>query len=186
MISLIKRLARKAVAPVEVEEGVTPPAVPVEELLTEVLPNPIEPPEEKPVAKALSHFTRFKITVPAGHLLPEGTPVKDRFPITVEVGVRWHPEWDGPRVCVNAYRFFPHGDCLCWAGQTVIDAYGVLLPPDVGLLATYHGQPYPAEGGDEDSLIVRVAIKSMGITPPTEKEKLAAFILPEQLGSTRH
>lgn len=168
-----KFLRRKPEAPVEVAEGETPPA---ELLLTEVAPKPAK----------TTNLMRFKITVPVGHVLPEGETVKTAFPMTIEVGVRWHPEWAGPQITVTGFRFFPQGDCLCWSGQSLTDAFGLLLPADVAMLVPYHGQPYPAEGKDEDALMARVAIKSMGITPPTAKEKLADFILPEQLGATRH
>ena len=163
----------KPEVPVEVEEGVTPPA---ELLLTEVAPAPIPPPAEKG-----PKHVRFDIDVPVGFALPEGEKVKNAFRIAVIAGVRWHPEWPRPRITVNAYRFYPMGDCLCWAGTALADCFGPLLPADVRLLAErHHGEPYVATGGSEKDAVARTMLKSLGIVAPAEKEKLTDFILPEQ------
>lgn len=176
---LPKFLRRKPEEPVEVEEGVTPPA---ELLLTDKAPE--EPKQEAAKPKAEKRVERFEIRVPAGHVLPKGNKVTASFPLVVEVGVRWHPDWDGPRITANGYQFFPHGDCLVWSGDKLAENFGSLLPADVNMLVPYHGQPYPADGKSEADLTARVAIKSMGVTPPTEAEKIADFILPEQV--SRH
>lgn len=185
--------------PVEVEEGVTPrttplndfdlienfgpgsgykPETPDELLLTEVaVPEP--KPEPKPKAKPF--VQRFKVTVPAGHVMPLGEVIKQPFSITIEAGVRWHPEWEGPQVTVNAYRFFHHGDALCWAGPKVL-AFKPLLPEAVVALATYHGEALVIEGTGERNERVRILLERMGVEPPAEKQKLSDFVLPEQLG----
>lgn len=140
---------------VPVEEGVTPPA---ELLLTEVAEPQKEP--EKP------YVQRFKITVPAGHVMPLGESIKQPFELTVVAGVRWHPEWPEPQVTVNAYRFLSHGDALCWAGSKVL-AFKSLLPEDILALVPYHGQP-ATEGMPQ--------LDRLGLTPPAERQPLATFI----------
>ena len=108
---------------------------------------------------------RLPIRVPPGYELPEGETVIDGFDITVEAGVRWHPEWTEPRITVNAFRFFSHGDCLCWSGEFV---NGLPVPKEIEALAPFHGQPLAEES--------RAMIDAMGLDIPSKQEGYGAFI----------
>ena len=113
------------------------------------------------------------VLVPAGHALPLGETVKDHFSLTVEAGVRWHPDWEAPRIAVTAARFLPMGDALCWSGPA---ALAWPLPEPIKALALLHGQPLTDEG--------LALVADMGLSVPGQREKIGAFILTRAL--TRH
>lgn len=126
-------------------------------------------------------IVRLPIRVPRGHELPEGHVVQDPFNVIVEAGVRWHPEWDEPRVTVNAWRFFAHGDALVAAGVDVTALYGALLPQEVKNLAVVHGRMFVAVGGDEIDKAVRDEVAKMKLAPPRERQAISTFIaVPER------
>lgn len=118
---------------------------------------------------------RLPIRVPVGHVLPEGTAVTKAFDITVEAGLRWHPDWTEPRITVNAWRFLYQGDVLGAAGDDVEALYGPLLPPEVRALSLFHGRPAAGAGSTAE-----LAIKRLGLAVPSERQTRADFILPEQ------
>ena len=121
---------------------------------------------------------RVEIRVPAGYELPFGTKVERAFTLIVEAGVRWHPDWDEPRVTVNGWRFFPLGDALCLAGEELVNEFGDLLPEEIKTLAAFHGKQM-SHLGDYG----REAVETVRLVPPTEKQALASFIMPEQRGT---
>lgn len=118
------------------------------------------------------NMTTTLVRVPPGHVLPEGETVVDGFTVRVEAGVRWHPDWSEPKITVNAFRFFSHGDCLVWAGESVL---GLPVPEYVETLAPYHGQTFTTVPED----VVRL-LASLKIRAPEKREPLSAFVLPEQ------
>jgi hypothetical protein len=125
------------------------------------------------VAKPKPHIRVWETRVPAGFRLPEGEEVKDGFPITIEAGIRWHPEWDEPRVTVNVFRYYPLGDCLVWAGEEAL-AFAPFLSPETAWLATWHGKALDS-GDSEDQAMLRVMLNALGVAPPAAKQPLPAF-----------
>lgn len=123
------------------------------------------------------NVTRNTVRVPVGHPLPLGSEVKVPFNLNVEVGIRWHPDWPEPRICVIARRFFPHGDCIGWTGDS---ANVWPVSDEVQALAMYHGKTL-AESDEALPLLDKI-----GLDEPLEQEALAAFILPEQSGRSIH
>ena len=121
---------------------------------------------------------RRDITVPEGFILPEGEAVKQPFTLTVESGLRWHPDWPTPQVTVNACLALPLGDALVFSGTSLTALCGALLPQEVIDLATYHGWPIGVVGPKG-----KAALDALRLSEPKAKEPLAAFILPCQ---TRH
>lgn len=115
--------------------------------------------------------------VPVGHELPAGEKTQFAFDILLEAGVRWHPEWAGPMVTVNAWQALPKGDALGYSGATVVDLFGSLLSPEVAALAAFHGQSILALDATGAA-----SLKALGLQAPTKKEPYAAFILPCQRG----
>ena len=115
--------------------------------------------------RARPTLLRLPVHVPVGFELPEGMVVTQAFDLTVEAGVRWHPEWGEPRVTINAFRFFPHGDCLCWSGNNVV---GFPLPEEALALMPFHGQAL-----NDDS---RKAVERAGLDIPEQPETLASFL----------
>ena len=116
---------------------------------------------------------RWVVQVPKGYALPLETPVENPFNLTVEAGVRWHPEWTEPRITVNLFRVFPFGDALSWSGQSALN-FKALLDPSVAVLADYHGQTM-GEGSEVDREIKALAIKTLGLTIPKVQQPLSAF-----------
>lgn len=114
---------------------------------------------------------RWDLTVPAGHVMPLGEPITQPFKITVEAGVRWHPEWEEPRITVNVWRFFPMGDAVGWAGPKAL-AFQTLFPEaEVINLAHYHGKTL-AEGGH----VVEESLRRLGVEAPKVQQLLSDFI----------
>lgn len=115
------------------------------------------------------------VRVPAGFALPLGETVKNPFNLIVETGVRWHPDWDEPRVTVNGWRAMPYGGVVGFAGDVLSDCFGTLLDKRVAKLIMLHGAPY-APAYDK-------ALGSLGLEAPKAKQAYADFILPEQYGA---
>lgn len=120
--------------------------------------------------KARPTVKRIEVQVPVGFKLRMGGEVTQAFNLSVIAGVRWHPDWDEPRVTVNAYRFLPMGDALCWAGSDVAD-FSDLLPEELGDLFWLHGKPIKLMGD-----YGREALEKLGLDFPAERQPLATFI----------
>jgi hypothetical protein len=148
--------------------------------LTERAPPMLLLTDQRPKPK-LPNTLRFPASVPIGFALPEGGVVTQSFNLTIEVGVRWHPEWPEPRFTANAYRFFHHGDALCWAGDALLESFQSLLPREAEIIALWHGKTFAEVGKDRSEEIMAFA----GVSAPTKREGYAAFVLPEQLGRGR-
>lgn len=124
--------------------------------------------ERKTVAKAempKPYVKSFVLAVPSGHVVPEGT-IEQPFNLIGEAGVRWHPEWEEPRITVNLWRMLPQGDALGWAGAKALD-FKTLLDPDVVALVPYHGQ---AVTPTSQALLDR-----MGLATPKVQQLLSTF-----------
>lgn len=121
-----------------------------------------------PPKKARPTMLRLPVHVPEGFVLPKGNVVTQPFDLTVEAGVRWHPEWAEPRITVNAWRFFPHGDSIGWSGDSVAEYFRALLPYAVRVLSHHHGQHL-----DEAGL---KAVAALSLDVPTKPEPRASFI----------
>ena len=126
-----------------------------------------------PVAKPKPYIRVWETRVPVGFQLPEGETVKEGFPITIEAGVRWHPEWDQPQVTVNVFRHYPLGDCLVWAGKEAL-AFAPLLSPETAWLAEWHGKALDSGDGEEQAML-RIMLNTLGVAAPTAKQPLSAF-----------
>lgn len=106
----------------------------------------------------------FKLTVPAGHVLPLGETVEEAFDVTVVAGARWFPEWTEPRIGVTAFYMLPQGDAICFAGE---EAKALPLPEAVASMAEHHGEEI-TEGH-------ALALSLLGLAPPTKPEPYSAF-----------
>ena len=126
-----------------------------------LLPAPRKP---RPTVK------RIQVHVPEGFVLPEGNKVTQPFNLTVEAGVRWHPDWDEPRFTVNAFRFLPMGDALCWSGDSLLAAFGGLLPTEFVTIGATHGMATSIDDGSMSKLL-----DGMGLDVPTERQPWASF-----------
>jgi hypothetical protein len=124
---------------------------------------------------------RLPVTVPVGHKLPLGGEVGQAFNLTVEAAIRWHPDWDEPRVTVNGWRFFYHGDAAGWAGDKLVAAFGSLLPPEVLALASFHGVDMHHLGD-----YGREAVNRLCLAAPKAKQAQSEFVLPEQMRGRAH
>jgi hypothetical protein len=113
------------------------------------------------------YLKSFVAKVPSGHVLPLGDMVQDPFHIVVEAGVRWHPEWEGPRITVNAWRILPKGDALGWSGDTALASFKTLLDADTAALAEYHGQTVTEASGK--------LLTKMGLTAPKVQQTYSSF-----------
>lgn len=140
----------------------------------------MEPTTNPAPEKAAVTMLRLPLTVPAGHVMPEGTPITDPFDLTVEAGIRWHPEWEGPRVTVNAYRFMPHGDAMCWSGAKLAECFGSLMPTDLTELCASHGVMVASltESGAR-------SVAALGLTPPPTFQPISTFIA-HRASATKH
>lgn len=142
---------------------------------TEAAPVEVAKPET-PAAPV--HTRRWQIKVPVGYVFPESEiPITQPFDITVEAGIRWHPEWQRPRVTVNVWRFFPAGDAVGWAGGAAVRSFGPLLPAEVKELAEFHGQ-FLSDLGDYG----REALEKLKVEAPKVQQLLSTFIDPRQRG----
>jgi hypothetical protein len=135
-----------------------------------------KPKEEAPeaVAKPKTTLRVWETVVPAGFVLPEGKTVKDAFPITIEAGIRWHPEWEEPRVTVNVIRYLPMGDSLMWSGDKAL-TYQSLLDADVVALATYHGEAVEVDGTEARNNRVATLLSRLNVEAPVWPQPLSAF-----------
>lgn len=120
-----------------------------------------------PPKKARPTILRLPVHVPEGFVLPKGAKVTQPFDLTVEAGVRWHPEWAEPRITVNAWRFMPLGDSIGWAGWSVM-GFSELLPTEVKALLPFHGEPV--------TTIKAALVEQCGLDVPTKPEPRASFI----------
>lgn len=138
------------------------------------------PPAEvaKPKAPAAPvHVKTWEIKVPVGYVFADSeVAITQPFTITVEAGVRWHPEWKEPRVTVNVWRFFPMGDAVGWAGPSAVRAFESLLPAEVVALATYHGETVMIEGTEARNRRVSEVMERLGVVPPKVRQLLSTFI----------
>jgi hypothetical protein len=116
------------------------------------------------------YIKSFVAKVPEGHKLALGDVVGDPFHIIVEAGVRWHPEWEEPRVTVNVWRILPKGDALGWSGKEALASFRTLLPADVVALAEFHGVKL-SHLGDYG----REAMDNAGVTPPKVQQTYSSF-----------
>jgi len=107
-----------------------------------------------------------KTKVPAGFHLPLGETVKDQFWLTLEAGVRWHPEWEAPRITVNGWHVFQMGDAIGWSGTKVL-MFQRLLDPDVVALTQFHGQTVTPES--------QKLLDRMGLVIPKVQQPLSTF-----------
>lgn len=115
------------------------------------------------------YIVQHKVKVPVGYVLPLGEVVKEQFWLTIEAGVRWHPEWEQPRVTVNAWRVFRMGDALGWSGDSVL-SFKSLLPAEVIGLVEFHGQKI-SDLGDYG----REAVEKAGLEVPKVQQPLSTF-----------
>lgn len=121
--------------------------------------------------KAAVTMLRLPLTVPAGHVMPGGEPIRDPFDLTVEAGIRWHPEWEGPRVTVNAYRFMHQGDAMGWSGAKLAECFGSLMPTDLTAICYEHGALV-----DRLPLPSLASLASLGVVSPPHQQPLSTFI----------
>lgn len=112
------------------------------------------------------YIVQDRIKVPVGYVLPLGEAIKEQFWLVMEAGVRWHPEWEEPRITVNLWRMFPLGDALGWTGSKVLE-FKRLLPADVVALTEFHGQTVTPES--------QKLLDRMGLEVPKVQQTLATF-----------
>jgi hypothetical protein len=125
-------------------------------------------PEAAPVVTGPKpHIKTWEVRVPAGHVMPLGEVIGEGFKVIVEAGVRWHPEWAEPRITVNVWRFFSHGDCVGWSGKEAL-SFKSLLPAEVAALVPFHGQCQSVENIP--------ALNSLGVEAPPKPQTYAEFI----------
>jgi hypothetical protein len=107
------------------------------------------------------------VPVPVGYVMPLGQPITVPFQLVIEAGVRWHPEWEEPRITVNLWRILPLGDAIGWAGDKALEAFKTLLSADVVALAAFHGQTVtPAS---------QRLLDKLGLTAPKVQQPLSTF-----------
>ena len=110
--------------------------------------------------------TSFSAMVPQGYVMPKGEAINDPFTIVGEAGVRWHPEWEEPRITVNVWRVLTLGDAIGWSGEAAL-AFASLMPADVVALAPYHGQAVtPAS---------QKLLTKLGLEVPKVQQPLSSF-----------
>jgi hypothetical protein len=113
------------------------------------------------------YIKQFTAKVPNGHKLPLGDAVHVPFHIIVEAGVRWHPEWEQPRITVNVWRVLSLGDALGWSGKEALASFRTLLDADTVALAEYHGQTVTEASGK--------LLAKMGLTAPKVQQTYSSF-----------
>lgn len=120
--------------------------------------------EPKPTPNVLHDV----VVVPAGHVWTSGRKLERPIKIVLTYGVRWHPEWTGPKWSATASQFFSGGDSIGYKANTLIEEFSDVLPEAVRDVLRLDGMP--ASGGQADRLA------RLGIAIPSEPEAYADFI----------
>ena len=128
-------------------------------------------------ADAIRHTHRARlIYVPEGFKLASGTVVTTGFSVTLQFGVRWHPEAAAPHVMFQAWRGLPMGDALVFAGESALQFLPLASEREAcAPLAKDH-----AASWDDAQQATKDAVAFLGLDVPKQPEPLAAFILPCQ------
>jgi hypothetical protein len=130
-----------------------------------IMPTTVKP--AKPAEPAAPpYIVHTVVPVKTGFAMPLGEVIRDPFALTVEAGVRWHPEWKEPRITVNVWRILPMGDALGWSGEKVL-MFASLLDPNVVALIKFHGQPVTEESSK--------LLAKMGVAAPKVQQTLSTF-----------
>lgn len=132
----------------------------------------------KPLSDGIRHTHRARIvSVPKGHVLPGGEVVKSPFNVTLQFGVRWHPEWPEARVVFQAWQALAMGGAITFTGEKALAFLNDGDRRVFGPIAKEHGQRYAYE----TTPVSETLAMELGLDVPKQPEPLGAFILPCQI-----